>query len=96
MINDLIAAKSSVASALFSAGGTALFALADVVTVSIIVNVAAVAMSCIAAWVAWKTHKAVNSRMDEFKQIAEALFRAKGIEEGIAKEKADQKARQTK
>lgn len=63
--------------------------MTEAVTISLVTGGATVLVAGIAAVVSYKTHKAVNSRMDEFKRIAEKMFKA----EGILQEKADEERR---
>ena len=71
--------------------------MTDTVLISIVTGLCAVLTSAISAYFAYKaktiateTHQAVNSRMDEFKRMAQTLFRA----EGVAQEKGDEGIRQ--
>jgi len=57
------------------------------IAISIISGIFSVA----AAWFAHRAHKAVNSRMDEFKRIAEKLFHAEGVAQGQQEERERQK-----
>lgn len=92
--------KTEIASALAAvANGTSVvLALTDAVSISIITSLSAVIMAGISAFFAYKakttaesTHAAVNSRLDLFMKTAEAAFKA----EGIAKERTDERERQS-
>lgn len=72
--------------------------MTETVIISIITSMAAVLVSSVSAYFAFRakqvssaTHLSVNSRMDEFKRIAEKLFHAQGKAEGRAEIKAERK-----
>lgn len=72
--------------------------MTDTVLISIVTSLAGVLVAGISAYFAYRakivsaeTHKAVNSRMDEFKRDAEKLFHAQGKAEGRAEIKAERK-----
>ena len=67
--------------------------MTDAIAVSIITGITTTLVALVAAIVSIKTHKAVNSRMDEFKRIAENLYHEQGKLAGIKQEKSDEKAR---
>ncbi len=57
----------------------------EIVLVAIIAAIASIASSLIAAFAliqSQKTHKLINSRMDELLEVARKLARAEGIAEG--------------
>lgn len=77
-------------------GSAIYFAITDAVSISIITSCAAVVMAGMSAYLSYKTkaitaetHNAVNSRMDEFKELAKKFFHA----EGVLQEKSDEKQR---
>lgn len=95
-MTDLMAAKLSGSGAVVSAAGGVMLAMTDAVSISIVTSVAAVVMAGMSAYFAHKakvmaseTHKVVNSRMDEFMEMAKKFFR----NEGVLEEKAAQAER---
>lgn len=70
--------------------------MTDPVVISIITGVVAIIVAAISAYFAYKsknvsqeTHNLVNSRMDEFMEMAKKSFKA----EGVLQEKTDEAAR---
>lgn len=78
------------ASMSFSAGGV-WFAATDTTAIglAIVTQLGALALAGLAAFISWRTRKAVNSHLDEFKTM---LAQAK-INEGVLKEKAEEAKR---
>lgn len=71
--------------------------MTDAVAIQITVTAGAVVIAgigCLTAYISLKTHKAVNSRMDEFKQLFKDAIYAKAKLEGKTEEKADELDRQ--
>lgn len=81
--------KLMLASLSSSAGGV-WFAVTDAVSIAIVTQLGALALAGLAAYVSWRTHKAVNSRMDEFK----TMFAQAKLNEGVLQEKASEAKRQ--
>lgn len=84
----MIQEKVMLASISTSAGGI-YFGLTDAVSIAIVTQLGALALAGLAAFISWRTHKAVNSRMDEFK----VLFASAKINEGVLQEKAGEAKR---
>lgn len=96
-MTEIMISKVSGSLAFGAMGGSALFAITDAVSISIVTSISAVAMAGISAYFAYKaktiaetTGKAVDGHLTEFKQMAQKTFTA----EGVLKEKTDEKARQ--
>lgn len=79
----MLTEKFLLASVSTSAGGVWM-GLTDAVSIAIVTQVGALILAALAAFVSWRTHRAVNSRMDEFK----VMFAQAKINEGVLQEKA--------
>lgn len=95
-LSDLTLAKLSGVFATLSGASGIFFAATDAVTISAITSAAAVLMAGVSAYFAYKakavsegTHKAVNSRLDEFMKLAKEKYYADGKLEGRAQEKSE-------
>jgi hypothetical protein len=77
------------ASSVSSSAAGVFFSMAEATQVAIVAQVGALLLAGLAAFVSWRTHKAVNSRMDEFK----VMFSKSKIDEGVLQEKQAQQDR---